>query len=197
MSRSFASLFLLLGLLALGGCAANPPLNFSVPNVGVSQHKLDAEMKSLTVTLARPDEKKGDMPAWAEAEVPALWRTALTDALDHMTIFTDDANRKVNLSVKVLAINIPSFGASFTTKTIARYELIDRANGDIVYTQDIDASGTVPANYAFMGLIRARESVNRSVQNNISQFLQALETVDLNHPMFPTAAAATTGGEQP
>jgi hypothetical protein len=182
---------LLLAALVLSGCAANPPLNFTVPNVGVSQAKLDAEMKSLTVTLARPDEKKGDMPAWAEAEVPTLWKSALTDALNHMTIFTDGAMRKVNLSVKELAIDVPSFGASFTTKTIARYELIDRANGDIIYTQDIAASGTVPAGYAFAGVIRARESVNRAVQNNITQFLQALETVDLSRPMFPARTAAT------
>jgi len=44
--------------MLLSGCASAPPLNFSVPNVGVSEQKIDAEMKSLTVTLARPDEKK-------------------------------------------------------------------------------------------------------------------------------------------
>lgn len=188
---------LLVMLVVLGGCAANPPMNFSVPNVGVSQTKLDAEMKSLTVSLARPDEKKGDMPAWAESQVPALWQTALVDALNHMTIFRDDASRKINLSVKVLALDVPSMGASFTTKTIARYEIIDRATGDIIYTQDIAASGTVPAGYAFVGAIRARESVNRAVQNNITQFLQALETVDVSKPMFPTKVAPTSQAGQP
>jgi len=183
-------LVLLFALFALGGCATNPPMNFSVPSVGVSHAKLDAEMKSLTVSLARPDEKKGDMPAWAEATVPGLWQSALLDALNHMTIFRDDASRKVNLSVKVLALDVPSMGASFTTKTVARYELIDRATGDIIYTQDIAASGVVPAGYAFAGVIRARESVNRAVQNNITQFLQALETVDVTRPMFPTKSAA-------
>jgi hypothetical protein len=195
--KGLLSAFALLSALALGGCATNPPLNFSVPNVGVTQHKLDADLRSVTVSLARPDEKKGDMPAWAQSEVPALWQSALLDALNHMTAFTDDAHRKVNLTVKVLAIDVPSMGASFTTKTIARYEVIDRANGDIIYTQDIDASGTVPASYAFMGVIRARESVNRSVQNNITQFLQALETVDLRRPMFPTEPAASTNSPHP
>ena len=40
--------------------------------------------------------------------------------------------------------------------------------------------------YAFSGIARQRESVNRAVQNNITQFLQSLETVDANKPMFPT-----------
>ena len=43
----------------LSGCGSIPPLNFSVPNVGISQKKIYAEMKSMTVTIARPDEKTG------------------------------------------------------------------------------------------------------------------------------------------
>lgn len=176
-------------IAALSGCAANPPLNFSVPGVGVSSKKLDAELKSLTVTLARPDEAKGKVPPEAQHEIPDMWENALTEALNRMAIFRDDAPRKLSLSVKILAIDIPSFGASMTTKTIARYELIDRSNGSIVYTQDVSASGTVPAGYAFAGVIRARESINRSTQNNIALFLQALETVDVSKPMFPSSQA--------
>ncbi|MEN4904914.1 UDP-N-acetylglucosamine acyltransferase [Luteimonas sp. TWI1437] len=175
-------------LIALGlvGCASNPPLNFSVPNVGVSQNKVDADMRSLTVTLARPDEAKGKIPADAQYGIPQMWENALTEALNRMAVFDDNSLRKVSLSVKVLELDIPMFGASMTTSTTARYELIDRATGAIIYTQDISADGVVPAGYAFAGVIRARESINRSVQNNIAQFLQALETVDASRPMFPS-----------
>ncbi len=165
-----------------------PPVNFAVSNVGYSETKVDAELKSITVSLASPEEKKGDLPAGAEGAAP-LWQAALQDALNRMAIFRDDAGKRVNLSVKILAIDMPAFGASMTTKSIARYELIDRANGDIIYTQDISADGVVPFDYAFMGLVRVRESLNRSVQQNIAQFLQALETVDISKPMFPAAVA--------
>nr|WP_313286896.1 UDP-N-acetylglucosamine acyltransferase [Stenotrophomonas pavanii] len=173
--------------MSVAGCSTNPPLNFSVPSVGVSTKKIEGELRSLTVTLARPDEAKGRIPAQAQHEVPQMWQTALTEALNKMAIFRDDAPRKFSLSVKILAIDIPGFGASMTTKTIARYELIDRANGSIVYTQDVSAEGTVPFDYAFVGVVRARESLSRSAQNNISQFLQALETVDASKPMFPSS----------
>jgi len=43
-----------LAAVVLSGCGSVPPLNFSVPNVGVSQKKIDAEMKSMTVTIAVP-----------------------------------------------------------------------------------------------------------------------------------------------
>ena len=174
--------------LLLGACANQvPPLNFSVPDVGPSQTKLNAEVKSMTVTLARPDERTGELPAGAVV-VPPLWKTALEEALDHMVIFRDDSARKVSISVKVLKMDIPTAGVSFTTTAAARYEIIDRNNGDVIFTQDVETTGTTPGDYAFLGLARQRESINRAVQNNISRFLQALETVDLSKPMFPANA---------
>lgn len=171
---------------SLTACQSVPPLNFSTPNVGVSQKKIDAELKSMTVTIARPDEKTGELPMGMETIVPQLWQTALTESINKMAIFQDDAAKKVNVSVKILKLDIPGGGFSMTTETAARYEITDRKNGDIIYTQDILSAGVVPMDYAFLGLTRQRESINRAVQNNITQFLQALETVDTSKPMFPS-----------
>jgi hypothetical protein len=102
-----------------------------------------------------------------------------------MAVFNDDATSKVNLSVKILKLNIPAAGLSFTTEAAARYEILDRKSGAIIYTQDIVSTGEVPLGYALDGMTRKRESVNRAVQNNITQFLQALPTVDVTKPMFP------------
>ena len=176
--------------ILLSGCGSIPPLNFSVPNVGVSQKKIDAEMKSMTVTIARPDEKTGDLPVGMEQMVPQLWQTALTESLNKMAIFQDDVAKKVNLSVKILKLNVPGGGFSFTTETTARYEIMDRKTGDLIFTQDISSSGTTPLDYAYLGIARQRESINRAVQNNITQFLQSLETVDVQKPMFPAKAGA-------
>jgi len=174
----------------LSACGSIPLLNFSVPNVGVSQKKIDAEMKSMTVTIARPDEKTGDLPVGMEQMVPQLWQTSLTESLNKMAIFQDDASRKVNVSVKILKLEVPGAGFSMTTTTAARYEIMDRKTGDLIFSQDVSSSGVTPVDYAFMGVARARESINRAVQNNITQFLQALETVDVNKPMFPAKTAS-------
>lgn len=185
----------------LSGCGTVPPMNFSVPNVGLSQKKIDAELKSMTVTVARPDEKTGELDfrragldmngqSSGEQMIPQIWQTSLTEALNRMAVFQDDAVKKVNLSVKILKLEVPSMGASFTTITSARYEIMDRKSGDLIFTQDISSSGTTPADTAFLGIARMRESVNRAVQNSITQFLQALETVDVQKPMFPAKTAA-------
>lgn len=173
--------------LTLVGCAAPPPVNFSVPDVGVSTVKIDAEVRAITVTLARPDEAKGDMPAGIEG-ITGLWKESLQEAIDRMAIFKDDSRNKVSIQVKILAFEIPFMGASMTSKVIARYEVIDRSNGSIVYTQDISADGTAPFNHSLIAPTRIRESINRAAQNNIKMFLQALESVDVAKPMFPSEA---------
>ena len=82
-------------------------------------------------------------------------------------------------------MDIPQMGIAFTTKTTALYEITDRATGDVIYSRSISSEGTTPADFAFNGIARKVESVNRAVQNNITIFLQDLQTVDVNKPMFP------------
>ena len=185
------------GLALAQGCAEQmPPLNFSVPNVGPSSTRFDAEVRSLTVTVGRPDEQVGVVNLMWEsggtgAVLASTWREALRESLDRHAIFRDDGQQKISILVKILRLDFPSAGLSFTSNAVARYEIIDRANGAIIFRQDVPSSGTVPADYAFHGMIRRRESINRAVQNNIATFLQQLQTADIGRPMSPTNVAPT------
>jgi hypothetical protein len=171
-------------LALLSGCAPQiPPLNFSVPNVEASRKQIPAELKAITVTLARPDEAKGDLPFGVEIAAP-LWKESLEEALARMALFRDGANKSVTLSVKILGINYPSFGINFPTTAIARYELLDRSSGAIIYTETIESNAETPGDYSFVGAARQRESINRAIQNNISKFLMAVETVNVKKPLF-------------
>ena len=182
--KRFGLLIFLAVSAFLAGCAAPPPLNFSVPDVGVSTKKIDAEVRAITVTLARPDEKKGDLPLGSEG-ITNYWKESLQEAIDRMAIFKNKKKNKVSIQVKILGFDIPSFGASMTSSAIAKYEIINRNDGSIIYTQDISSKGEVPFDHSLIGMTRARESINRAAQNNIKQFLQAIELVDVNKPMFP------------
>ena len=182
---------LTLVLLFSFGCVSLPPVNFSAPNIGVSSTKLDAELKSLTVSIARPDEGSGEIDPGIGVHTGS-WKTALEEAFNKMAIFKDDSPRKVTLAVKILKFDTPSFGAGMTTHTSARYEIIDRSDGSIIFTTDISTSGEGPFKFdplCDMGCAmgsRVVDRLNRSVQKNIIQFLQALETVDMDKPMFPS-----------
>jgi hypothetical protein len=179
--------FILFLLLLSSGCIGTKrlPVNFSAPNIGVSSTKLDAELKSLTVSVARPDEATGEIDPGIGVHT-GLWKTSLEEAFNRMAIFKDDSPRKVSLAVKILKFGVPRFGAGMTTHASARYEIIDRSDGSIIFTTDISTTGDVPFDYAFAARVRLLESINRSVQNNIIQFLQVLETVDMDKPMFPS-----------
>jgi hypothetical protein len=169
----------------LAGCGpALPPLNFSVPNVGPSTSKLDGDLRSVTVSLARPDEQTGVVESWVYQQT-GLWKEALIEAINRAAIFNDNSPRKVSLVVKIQEFDWPNGGLTMTSKTAARYELIDRANGSIIYTTDIHGDAEIPVSYAFLGSVRSVEAINRSVQNNIALFLQSLEGQDLSRPMFP------------
>ena len=177
--------FILFLLLLSSACTKRLPVNFSVPNIGVSSTKLDAELKSLTVSIASPDEATGEIDPGIGVHT-GLWKTSLEEAFNRMAIFKDDSPRKVSLAVKILKFGVPRFGAGMTTHASARYEIIDRSDGSIIFTTDISTTGDVPFDYAFAARVRLLESINRSVQNNIIQFLQVLETVDMDKPMFPS-----------
>ena len=157
------------------GCGAPfSPYYFSVPNLGISKKKIDADIRSTTVSFASPNEKTGDLSGGWD-EIAPLWQSALIEALNKKAIFLDSASRKENIVVKILKIDLPTAGASITVDITARYELLDRKTGEIIFTEDISSSGTTPFGYSISAANRSRESINRAVQNNIKQFLIALE----------------------
>ena len=71
-----------------------------------------------------------------------------------------------------------------STRVAAIYEIVDRASGDLLFAESISSEGVVPMDYAFMGVIRATESMNRAVRNNIADFINSLESADLSKAMY-------------
>jgi len=169
----------LLGLLA--ACNPPQPLNFSVQNVQASPVRLDADLRTITVTPAAPNERTGDLPP-AVAGLTNTWKEATQEALSRAALFNDDSRRHVNLEVKLLKFAVPGMGVTFPTDTDASYTLVDRQDGAVLFRRIISAQGTTPMDFAFVGAIRARESINRSAQNNIALFLKALESSPIAAP---------------
>lgn len=179
--KFFRLTFLLVLWGILAGCTAVPPVDFTVQDVGMVSNRKDAELKSLTVGFAPQSQQK---VVEANATIPPLWKEALTDALNRSLIFRDDNAVKVNLSVRIIEFDIPGAGGEMTTKVGAIYEVVDRANGDLLFTEIIESKGIVPYNYAFMGAARMVESWNRAVRNNIADFIRRIEQADFSKPVF-------------
>ncbi len=171
---------------SLTGCATAPPppVNYSLSNVGVSKIKHDAELKSINVSYANKGETTGIIPATA-TRTPDLWKNSLEGALNNMVIFKDDATKKVNLMVKITRFEPAQPGVDMTAYAEARYDIVDRNNGDIIFSQSFSSSGKQLFNENLNGIARIIEATNMAVRNNITAFLQSLEEVNINKPMFP------------
>ena len=178
--KSFVILAIL-NILVLTGCTTVPPVDFTVQDVGMVDNRKDAELKSLTVGFA-PQTQQSTVEA--DATIPPLWKESLTDALNRSLVFKDDMDKKVNLSVRITEFDIPAGGASMTTRVSAIYEIVDRNNGDLLFTQKISSEGVVPWDYAYSGLVRGVESWNRAVRNNIADFINILDNSDISKPVF-------------
>jgi len=176
-------LLTLIAFLSLVACNPPQPLNFSVQNVQVSPVVADADLRGITVTPGAPNERMGALPP-AVASITNNWKEATQEALARTAIFNDDSRHHVNLEVKILELEAPSMGITFQTDTVAAYSIVDRNTGAVIFTQVISAQGETPMDFAFVGAIRARESINRSVQNNIAGFISAIEHSSLSTPRF-------------
>jgi hypothetical protein len=168
-------------LALLGGCTSMPPVDFTVQDVGIVEERKDVELKSLTVGFA-PQNQQDKVEA--NATIPPVWKEALQDAINRSLLFKDDVPTKVNISVRITEFDIPAGGIDMKTTVSAIYEIVDRGTGDLLFTQKISSDGVVPFDYAFVGAVRAVESWNRAVRNNIADFINLVGESDLTKPVF-------------
>ncbi|WP_338919230.1 UDP-N-acetylglucosamine acyltransferase [Pseudomonas silesiensis] len=172
MRLRVAASALLISLLT--GCVSAPPLNFAVQDVSTSKRKLDAELRAVSVSFAVPGEQTGEIPSDGEG-VPILWERSLSEAINKSSLFNDESAQKLNLFVKIKELDPPEAGITMTTDASAKYLLVNRKTGETLLEETITTQGVVPPGYAFAGYVRAKESINRAVQNNIREFLSRLE----------------------
>ena len=175
---------LLIGLVStmLIGCSAPAALNFTptelVP-VGQSQ-KINSELKTISVSIATKEEQKGELQVGFmgndyEQSFKTTFKDSLQDSFAKTAIFSDDSLNKLSLSTKVLRFETPGMGVNFNTKLLVRYDFIDRKTGVSKYATEIESEGSVPFDYAFLGMVRATEARNRAVKANIQQLINDLK----------------------
>lgn len=169
-------------MLLCSGCAEQP-LNFTPSNVQPSGTKIDVALVKVNVALdstpGNTFKKKRLDASGFESQLAQLWQTSLDDSLGRTAIFNDDSKRRANLSVRILRLAQPKAGVVMHTGTVAKYELIDRSTGQTIYSTDVESDGRVGGGYAMTATTRARESINRSIQNNITQFIDKLKSAQI------------------
>ena len=177
----FVKLFFLAALaMVMAGCATQAPtLDFVPRDVLPIGKKIDSELKTISVSVAKEDERLGETQVGLfgnqyETSFRQSFKDSLEEVIGKAAIFNDLSNRKLGLSAKVMQFETPGFSVGFDTTFIVRYQLLDRATGNLVFTRDIRTNGSVPFDHAFLGAIRYTEARNRAVRSNIEQFVASL-----------------------
>jgi hypothetical protein len=162
-------------LILLTGCTTMPPADFTVENIPTVDQK-DVELKSVTVGYV---PKSRGVTLDTNHLVPPAWETALQDAINRSLIFGDDKDRYITISVRIDHFDLPAAGFAMTSDCGAVYEIMDRSTGKTIFSERVLTSGTTPIDYAFAGIIRVQESINRCARANITNFLTLLDQTDI------------------
>jgi hypothetical protein len=162
-------------VIILAGCATMPPLDMTLQSIP-SVDRQDVELKSITVGYVA---QTSATTIETNHLVPPAWEMALQDAINRSLIFKDDQERKITISVRINHFDVPAAGFAMVSDCGAIYEITDRSNGETIFSESIRTSGTVPVDYAFAGIIRVQESINRCARANILSFLSALDGSDI------------------
>ena len=164
-------IFFSLSIFLITSCNTLPPLDMTLSSIPEVDQK-SVELKSVTVGYVA---KTRGVKIETNHLVPPAWQTSLQDAINRSLIFGDDMDRKITISVRINHFDIPAAGFAMTSDCGAIYEIMDRSNGEIVFATDVRTSGTAPVDYAFAGVVRMQESINRCARNNIDTFLRRLD----------------------
>lgn len=142
-------------------------------------------MKSINVRVAQTQERTGNIRA-TEFErmsgggsgtvIADQWKSSLQDALDRKLLFKDNVQRTLTISVAILKFTAPNMSFTRFTEVEARYEVMDRASGKILWRREINSEGRASVGEAFLGSTGFRLSINKAVQTNIRDFIEQLES---------------------
>lgn len=184
--KRLAMFFALFTCLTLSGCVSLPPLNFSARDIQFSADKIDGDLRNVSVSLASEKEKTGDLEVGLlgnvyEQSFRSTFKDSLEEALHASGVFNPSSNIKVSVFAKVLKFDSPPMGITFTTDMDVLYKVQNLNDGSTIYEKMISSVGEREASFAFTGATRYTEARNRTVQNNIKNFIVDLQEFAKTH----------------
>jgi hypothetical protein len=165
-------------VLTLNACQTVPtmPYDFTPDYVAPSVHKINAQLQSIVVMPASPDERTGPITPDESELQPIIqeWKRALTVAMDKSKNFSFNSNKQVKLVVQILKFEVSTslkllLGGSEMSSIQARYKIVNSATGAVIYSQDVSSIG-YGSNYRGWNNVSI-VSYNIATRTNIESFI--------------------------
>jgi hypothetical protein len=155
----------------LTGCAS-PALieKMTVPATALKDKSFDGSLKkAMAVTNVQGYEKTASFLATAD------FKTALINSLNSADLVTSSAKGQYEVSAVMSNVELPAFAFDMKATITVNYTVNDAA-GKETFKKTVISEGIATAGEAFAGTERLKIAIERSVQSNISGFIDALSS---------------------
>lgn len=175
--KSSLALVLLVGIISLTGCAAPASKDAVIAHdLPIKQHhqktvSIQTQGGKETGAMDAPDISNKDL---AKAIEESIIENRLFTQVIH------GSNSDYLLSVNIVHMEKPLFGASFTVKMEAAWSLLERQTKKVVMRESIKSLHTTTMGEAFAGATRLRLAVEGAIRENIRQGLLGISDLQLN-----------------
>jgi hypothetical protein len=157
-------------LLNLGGCATPATSQAMTVKPGVVA-AVNPKLKG-AVAVADVSGGKDTNPLWTSQVDNAGFKKALEDSLNISGyLATDPAKAQYKVSANLKSLEQPLFGLTFDVKSQVDYKVAGPAGAKPI---PVAATGTATPSDAFVAIERLRIANERSVMENIKEFLNQL-----------------------
>lgn len=171
MTKYYQVFTTVLVFFSLTACSSPPEVSAVPQTVPQSLEKVDAHLGEVVASIAPLDERQGYMAPDAAALIP-IWQTGVADALERSGVFMAGSAHRVNVDVRIIRLDhVQNNDLSVTTTAIAAYRVIDAKTQQVLWIRGISSSSTVAYQEMTVQVTRERLSLNRAIQNNITQFV--------------------------
>lgn len=163
-------------VVLMSGCATPATYQGMIPATFETAAK---HPHSVSVNVSGGQETN---PMWKSQVSDVTFSQALVESITKSQVFTrviEGTGGDYLLTVVLVSMEQPSFGASFTVKMEAGWSLKRATTGAVVWQESVRSSHTATVGDAFVGVERLRLATEGAAKNNIKQGLGKISGLKL------------------
>lgn len=162
-------------LLLFSGCSMKNDFNVNLPPDYTSQ-QFDYQLYNINVKAANDSQRTGplELPFLPDSFLTSF-QASLGTLIDNSGIFSNTSSNDIDIKVTILKNDIPFIGLDMSVETEIEYKIVDK-NQEVLYRKVIASKGLATVGEKFVGVDRLMLANDRSVQNNMTLFLNDVQT---------------------
>lgn len=174
MSKLTKLLPTLLMLALLSGCAAAPANKQAMTVTPINSVNVEQKGKFIVNTVSGG---KSTNPFWTSQVSNESFEAALKDSLTLSGLTgSDGAAGKYKIDADLVSLKQPVFGLTFDVVSTVNYKV---SGEGVEKVFPIVATGTASTSDAFVAVTRLKIANEKSIQENIKEFIKQLSTSDI------------------